>query len=192
MKINIAKLLSLMAFAHLFLLVSCGDDDLKNAATISSKQLILSKDRSYGVDIVYSDSAKVKAKGYAPILDKVTPNTGAMYSEMPKGVKIEFFDEFLKKSGTITSDYAINKESEKITIFRKHVVVVMVASSITFTTEELIWDENKKLYTSPYGTVIGKDGERMTGTKFSAPQDFSTYDILQASGETTIKGDLSQ
>lgn len=179
-----------MAFAHLFLLVSCGDDDLKNAATISAKQLVLSKDRSYGVDIVYSDSAKVKAKGYAPILDKVTPSTGSMYNEMPKGVKIEFFDELMKKTGTITSDYAINKVGEKITIFRKHVVVV--SPTITFTTEELIWDENKKLYTSPYGTVTGKDGERMTGTKFSAPQDFSTYDIIEASGETTIKGDLTQ
>ena len=173
-------------------LASCNDDDLKNTATISAKKITLSKDRSIGVNVTYSDSAYVKAIGFAPVLDKVTPSVGAIYNEMPKGVKIEFFDEFLKKSGTITSDYAINKESEKITIFRKHVVVVMVASSITFTTEELIWDENKKLYTSPYGTVIGKDGERMTGTKFSAPQDFSTYDILQASGETTIKGDLSQ
>ncbi|RYF26891.1 MAG: hypothetical protein EOO42_00260 [Flavobacteriales bacterium] len=192
MKPVVAKLFCLLAILHLFLLVSCGDDDLKNASTISSKQLVLSKDRSYGVDIVYSDSAKVKAKGYAPILDKVTPSTGSTYNEMPKGVKIEFFDEFLKKTGTITSDYAINKVGEKITIFRKHVVVVMVTSGITFTTEELIWDENKKLYTSPYGTVIGKDGERMTGTKFSAPQDFSTYYIIDASGETTIKGDLTQ
>ncbi|RYG10494.1 MAG: LPS export ABC transporter periplasmic protein LptC, partial [Chitinophagaceae bacterium] len=153
MKSYIAKLFCLLAFAHLFLLVSCGDDDLKNAATISAKQLVLSKDRSYGVDIVYSDSAKVKAKGYAPILDKVTPSSGSMYNEMPKGVKIEFFDELMKKTGTITSDYAINKVGEKITIFRKHVVVV--SPTITFTTEELIWDENKKLYTSPYGTVTG-------------------------------------
>ena len=96
----------------------------------------------------------------------------------------------MKIKGTITSDYAINKLGEKVTIFRKHVVVV--SDNMTFTTEELIWDENKKLYTSPYGTVTGKDGQKMTGTKFTAPQDFSTYEIIQGSGQTTIEGDLTQ
>ncbi|RZL49674.1 MAG: hypothetical protein EOP00_06630 [Pedobacter sp.] len=175
---------------QLFMFSSCTDDDLKNTATISSKKITFSKDRSYGVDVIYSDSAYVKAKGFAPIFDKVTPSMGAVYNEMPKGVKIEFFDNFLKSTGTITSDYAIQKETEKITIFRKNVIVI--SDKIKFTTEELTWDENKKMYSSPYGTVTTKDGDVITGTQFFAPQDFSTYDIIQASGTTSIKGDLTQ
>jgi len=182
--------LFLLFIAQLLFLSSCNDDDLKNAPAISSKRITLTKDRSYGVELIYSDSAVVKAKGFAPILDKVVPSMGASYSEMPKGVKIEFFDEFLKRTGTITSAYAIFKETEKITIFRKNVVVV--TDNITFTTEELVWDENKRMYTSPYGTVTGKDGSVLTGTEFSAPQDFSTYKIIQASGTTNLKGDLTQ
>lgn len=170
--------------------ISCNDDDLKNAASISSKKITLTKDRSYGVDVIYSDSAKVKAKGYAPILDKVTPSVGAMYNEMPKGVKIEFFDDFLRSTGNITSDYAINKETEKITIFKKNVVVI--SDNIKFTTEELTWDENKRMYFSPYGTVTTKDGDVITGTQFYAPQDFSTYNIVEAAGKTSVKGDLTQ
>jgi hypothetical protein len=46
---------------------SCTGDDLKNAAAISSKKITLTKDRTYGMDVIYSDSAIVKAKGYAPI-----------------------------------------------------------------------------------------------------------------------------
>ncbi|TKC13300.1 hypothetical protein FA048_05380 [Pedobacter polaris] len=175
---------------QLLMYSSCTDDDLKNTATISSKKITLSKDRSYGVDVTYSDSAHVKAIGFAPVLDKVTPSVGAIYNEMPKGVKIEFFDEFMKKTGTITSNYAIQKTTEKITIFRKNVVVVN--DKITFTTEELTWDENKKMYFSPYGTVTTKDGDVITGTEFYAPQDFSTYKIIQAAGTTSIKGDLTQ
>lgn len=170
------------------LLTSCNDDDLKNATAISSKQITLSKDRSYDVEIIYSDSARVKAKGFAPILDQVKPSMGSSYSEMPKGVRIQFFNELLEKTGTITSNYAINKETEKITIFRKNVVVV--TESITFTTEELTWDENKKMYSSPYGTVTSKDGSVLTGTSFTAPQDFSTYNITQAGGKTWMKGEL--
>lgn len=180
----------LLLFLAQSFLTACNDDDLQNATSISAKKITLSKDRSYGVEIVYSDSAKVKAKGYAPVLDQVTPSQGAKYNEMPKGVKIDFFDENLKSTGNIRSDYAINKETEKITIFRKSVVVV--TESITFTTEELTWDENKRMYTSPYGTVTSKDGSVITGTEFSAPQDFSTYRIVQAAGTGYLKGDITQ
>lgn len=171
-------------------LASCTDDDLKNASSVAASKLTLSKDRSYEVEVIYSDSAIVKAKGFAPILDKVTPSVGNIYSEMPQGVNIEFFDEFLKKTGSIKSDYAISKETERITIFKKNVVVV--SDNVTFTTEELTWDENKKQYSSPYGTVKSKDGSVITGTQFTAPQDFSSYNIIQGSGQTYINGELGQ
>ena len=168
-----------------FLLSSCGGDDLKKVPSIAANKITLSKDRTYGVEVVYSDSAKVKAKGYAPVLDKVTPSAGAAYSEMPKGVKIYFYDDNLKSKGSITSDYAINKETEKITIFKKNVVVV--SDNMTFTTEELTWDENKRMYFSPTGTIVTNDGNRVTGTSFSAPQDFSTYSITLPSAEGYLK-----
>lgn len=183
--------LSLIFTITIFLVMtSCNDDDLKNASAVSSKQITLSRDRTYGAEVIYSDSAKVKAKGYAPVYDKIVPSQGASYNEMPNGVKIEFFDEFLKATGTIKSDYAINKESEKITIFRRNVIIV--TDKITFTTEELTWDENKRMYFSPSGTVTTKDGNVLNGTEFSAPQDLSTYRIIQASGLGNVKGDLGQ
>ncbi len=181
---TLALLALLMAFFS-----SCGEDDLKNAVAISSKKITLNKDRTLGMDVTYSDSAIVKAKGYAPIYDKVTPSQGAKYNEMPEGVKIEFFDAYLQVTGTITSKYAINNETDQITIFRKNVVVVN--AEMTFTTEELTWDEKKKLFYSPNGTVVAKDGTVFTGAQFSAPQDFSTYTIVKGAGETYVKGDLN-
>ncbi|SOD19706.1 LPS export ABC transporter periplasmic protein LptC [Pedobacter xixiisoli] len=174
-----------LLFIFCFLLSSCGEDDLKKVPAISANKVTLTKDRTYGAEVIYSDSAKVKAKGYAPILDKVTPSTGAIYMEMPKGVKIYFLDEFLKNKGTITSDYAINKETERITIFKKNVVVV--TDNMTFTTEELTWNENTKMYNSPSGVVTTKDGNVLNGTSFSAPQDFSTYSITMPSGTANVE-----
>ncbi len=176
-----------LLFVCLFVGTGCNDDDLKNATAVSSKKITLTKDRSLGFDVIYSDSAKVKAKGYAPVYDQVKPSIGATYSEMPKGVTITFFDDFLKPTGNIKSDYAINKTTERITIFRKNVIVT--TDQITFNTEELTWDENTRMYYSPYGVVTAKDGSIVRG-KFSAPQDFSTYKIEEATAETTVKGDL--
>lgn len=165
-------------------LSSCGDDDLKKAVNLS-KKISLDTNRTLGVEIIYSDSAKVKAKGFAPVLDKITPSSGAIFSEMPKGVKIQFLDEKQNITGSITSDYAIMKEAEKLTIFKKNVIVVN--QTLTFNTEELIWDENKRMFFSPKGVVTRPDGSFANAENFSAPQDFSYYTAGSGYGETYIE-----
>lgn len=168
---------------------SCGEDDLEKAAKLS-KKISLDTNRTIGVDIIYSDSAKVKAKGFAPVLDKITPANGAIFQEMPRGVKIEFLDEQMKITGSITSDYAIMKETEKLTIFKRNVVVVNQA--LTFNTEELIWDQNKQMFFSPKGIVTKPDGSFANAVNFSAPQDFSYYNTGSGYGETYIEEKLGE
>ncbi|WP_158798563.1 hypothetical protein [Pedobacter sp. L105] len=170
----------IICFIPLFV-SSCTDDDLQKAATISSKK-ILTKDRSYKVDIVFSDSAVVKAKGFAPILDQITSSTGKSLQEMPSGVKITFYNPLGVITGTITSKYALRKETEEVTIFKKNVVVVK--EGLKFNTEELTWDQRKKMFFSPKGLVTKPDGTVLNAIHFSAPENFSTVDFEQGSGET--------
>lgn len=180
--------IALICFIPLFL-SSCGDDDLKKAATISSRKMILSKDRSLKVDIVFSDSAIVKAKGFAPVLDQINPASGSKYQEMPKGVNITFYDPLQKVTGTLVSDYAIRKETEQITIFKKNVVVVR--DDMTFRTEELTWDQRNKKFFSPRGIITKPDGTFWNAVNFRAPEDFSSFESELASAETYVKGDLA-
>lgn len=185
---------SLVALSGLFVvqlcLSACTDDDLKKAETISDSKQAFNANRTYDAEVIYSDSARVKAKGFAPILDKVTGQKGGNYQEMPKGVKIEFFNPKLEKDGTITSEYAIMKETEQLTIFRKNVVVVN--ANLTFNTEELVWDQNKKMFSSPKGIITKPDGTVINAVNFTAPEDFSSVNFENAYGETYIKGDLEQ
>jgi hypothetical protein len=170
-------------------LSSCGEDDLKKAPKLT-KKISLDTNRTTAVEIIYSDSAKVKAKGFAPVLDKITPASGAIFQEMPKGVKIEFLNDSLKITGSITSDYAIMKETEKLTIFKRNVVVVN--ENLTFNTEELIWDQNKQMFFSPKGIVTQPDGSFANAENFSAPQDFSYYKTGSGYGETYVKENFGE
>ncbi|MET3112900.1 hypothetical protein AAKU52_000619 [Pedobacter sp. CG_S7] len=179
----------ILGFTQVFF-SSCNDDDLKKAGAISASKITFTRDRSLGVEVIYSDSAKVKAKGYAPILDKMSPKDGNVYQEMPKGVNVDFYGDLQVKTGSISSDYAIMKDTEQMTIFRKNVVVV--TESMTFTTEELTWDQKKKMFFSPKGIVKRPDGSFVDAVNFSAPQDFSTTTFEQGFAETYIKGDLSE
>lgn len=182
--------LYLVACISLALLNACNDDDLKKVETVALQKEAFNANRTFEAEVIYSDSAKVKAKGFAPVLDKVTPKTGGNYQEMPKGVKIEFFNQLQATQGTITSEYAIMKETEQITIFRKNVVVVN--ANLTFNTEELIWNQTSKKFTSPKGIITKPDGTVINAINFTAPEDFSTVAFENAYGETYIKGDLSQ
>ena len=170
-------------------LSACGDDDLKKTAKLSSK-VSLSRDTTRGVEVTYSDSAKVKAQGFAPMLIKVTPSSGATYQEMPKGVKINFINEFMKIKGSITSDYAIMKELEKMAIFRRNVVVVN--EKLTFNTEELVWDQNKKLFLSPKGIVTKADGTVLNAIDFSATEDFNFINWKNGTGELYVPDNFGQ
>jgi hypothetical protein len=181
--------LLLLSCLPLFL-SACNDDDLKKAGTISDKSIGFNANRTFDAGVIYSDSARVKAKGFAPILDKVTGKNGVSYQEMPKGVKIEFFNQYLKKDGTITSNYAIMKETEQLTIFKKHVVVVN--ANLTFNTEELVWNQKTKSFSSPKGIITKADGTVINAINFTAPEDFSSVNFENAYGETYIQGDLQQ
>ena len=189
MKVN--AFLSTFALMATLFLVACGGDELKNVNSISAKKITFSRDRTEGVEIIYSDSARVKGKGMAPILDKITPSNGSSYEEMPKGVKIDFYDVKGELSGTLTSDYAIRKESEQKTTFTKNVLVNNVKGD-KFRSEELIWDEGRKLfYSNQRVYVTTPDGNNVDGMNFEAPQDFSSYRLTQGSGEVNMKEGLS-
>lgn len=172
-------------------LAGCGNDDLKNVNAVSAKKITFSRERTLGVQIIYSDSAKVKGVGVAPILDKITPSSGGAYQEMIKGVKIDFYDKDGEIDGTLTSDYAIKKDAEQKTTFRKH-VVVKNSKGDTFSSEELIWDEaKKKFYSDLPVTVKTIDGNIVEGMDFEAPEDFSSYKITRGSGEVKLKDALA-
>lgn len=164
----------------IFTLQSCGDDDIKKVDAIPAQKIQLNKDRTIGGDIIYSDSAMVKAKGFAPIIDKITESNGNLIQEMPQGVKIDFYENGLIK-GSITSDYAIRKESERKTIFKKNVVIIYPEGK--YVTEELTWDEIGQVYLSPSGVYTKKDGTILNAKNFNAAQDFSRVSMSAATAE---------
>ncbi|RZK14121.1 MAG: hypothetical protein EOO86_19160 [Pedobacter sp.] len=183
-------LYGLMLGLPLFL-ASCGDDDLKKANSVSVNKITFTRDRTIGFEVIYSDSARVKAKGNAPILDKITPSEGAVYQEMPKGVNIDFFNPNGTIDGNLICDYAIRKDQDKKTEFRKNVVVKNNKGD-TFSSQELIWDEIKKIFYSTQRVYVkGADGSMGEGINFEAPQDFSTYTMESGNADLNMKESIA-
>ena len=162
------------------LLSSC-ENSLNDIKKIASEEENKPISTSTDVDVIYSDSAKVKARMFAPVMieldDKVKP-----YQEMPKGIKIIFYDEKLQKKGIITSDYAIRLEKENTITFRKNVVATN-AQGETFKSDELVYDQTAKtLHSNKPVQITMTNGNVMNGTGFKSNESLYPWTIDQATG----------
>jgi LPS export ABC transporter protein LptC len=172
-------------FICMLLLNSC-ENSLDDIAKIASQEENKPISRSTDVDVTYSDSAKVKARMLAPLMielnDPVKNAQDKSYQEMPKGVKITFYDDSLRQKGTITSDYAIRLEKENTITFRKHVVATN-AQGETFKSEELIYDQTaKKIYTDKPVTISMENGDVMQGVGATSNESLFPWTIQHTTG----------
>lgn len=178
----------LFATISLLLWASSCKNDLKKIKEIELKQkgeVEVTKQ----AEIIYSDSARVKAKIKTPIL--IHHKDANPYYEMPKGIEVIFYDNNLQQTSKVTSDYAIRKENQKIVELRKNVVATNIKGE-TFKSEELIWDENLKRFYSNLLVSIITEKATISGTSFWATEDFSYYEIKQGAGPIQFNQDFTQ
>lgn len=180
--------LGLFIFALLVVFGSSCENDLKDVERISSKSVTLPVDKSYGVQIIYSDSAVVKGKLITPEL--LHYKTSRPYYEMPKGVTIIMYDKNRHQTSNVKADYAIRRENEKIVELRKNVVAVNEDGK-TFRSDELIWDENLRRFYSNKLVSITTKSQTIYGTSFWSNESFTYYEIKQSTGNFDVPDSVS-
>ncbi len=182
--------LLLPALLIVLLLPAC-ENDLKKVQEISAKEVNSLADTTTGVEVIYSDSAKVKFRVLTPLMltyDKAKKP----YKEMPKGVKMYVYNAKLEITNTIVADYAITQNTDKLIEFRKN-VVVSTNKGDTFKSDELIYDREKKVvFTTKQWQMNKVDGTALTGTYFKSNDDFSDYSTNSGKGDIVTNGKLGQ
>lgn len=176
------RMAAALLFAVSLSLGSC-ENDLKDVEKISARKLSVPVDRSTGVEVIYSDSAVVKAKLITPEL--LNYKTEKPYMEMKKGITVIFYDANQEQVSKITADYAIRREHEKLVELKRNVVAVNNKGE-TFKSEELFWDEAKKRFYSNRLVTVSSAAGVLYGTGFWANEDFSLYEMASASGNMDV------
>lgn len=131
------------------------------------------------LELIYSDSAKVKVKLKAPL--SKTFELPKYYTEFPKGVDADFFDDSMHVNSKLTADYAIRYEDEGRMEAQKNVVVINKKGE-KLNTEHLIWNEKTHKITTPDAVKITTGDEILYGDGLEANEDFSKYRILKPKG----------
>lgn len=131
-------------------------------------------------EMIQSDSTIVRFRLKTPSLLRYDQEK-IPFTEFPKGVEIEKFDEKMQVVSVVTSDYAIYYDKERKWIAKNNVVVLNQQGD-SLKTEELIWEESKgKIYSEQFVKIIRTD-QIITGIGFESDQDMSNWEIKKVKG----------
>lgn len=162
--------------------VSCSND-LTTVKNISARDT-LPLESAKNIEAIYSDSGLTVVYIYSRQMDKYLGYNS--YTEFPKGIKVLYFDTTMKVKSMLTADYAIVHDREHLMEARKNVVIVDRVKDVTINTENIIWDQKKKIvYSNSFVKKTSKDGV-MYGDGFDADETFSRYTIRHPKGEFNV------
>ena len=186
---------NILPFFSLFIIVqicftSC-ENDIKLVNSITSEQeKQLPVEAGKYVEIMYSDSAQVRAKLTAPVLNRYTGKKNFM--ELPNGLNVIFYDDKRNEQTKLTADYGIGFDNGNGIehMEAKRNVVVINQKGDKLNTEHLIWNAiTRKIFTTQFVKITTKD-EVIWGDGMTADQDFSNYEITNVKGSIPLKDEV--
>ena len=142
------------------------------------------EDKAEDVTILYSDNGHVKMKLYAKEFVK-NDVAKPPYTDMRKGLKVEFFNDSMQVESTLDAKYARYYEKQGNILIRDSIVIVNKKGE-KLNTEELVWNQSaKKLFTEKF-VKITTPTQVMYGDGLEANEDFTWYRILNPKGIVAV------
>jgi LPS export ABC transporter protein LptC len=188
MRSSAKQVLLLAALLTGMLLVASCENDINKIKEISAKELEKPLDQTDSVDVIYSDSAKVKLRLTTPLLIEYndTAKNAVPYKTTPKGVKIILFDSLARQAVTIVADSGIQYPTKKLMEFHKNVVATN-SQGETYKSDELIWDQDKKvIYSNKPVHLTMSNGDPMDGSGFTSDERLTHPLLKQSTGIFTV------
>ncbi|MBL7815262.1 MAG: LPS export ABC transporter periplasmic protein LptC [Saprospiraceae bacterium] len=182
-KLLVRKYTEGVLLAYVFLVFIACKNDPSEAPNITRDQLSIEKGKD--VEIIYSDSAKVRVRVTGPTMLYYT-NRDAPKQEFPNGTVTFFYDEFQQEMSVLTGKYAIRDEKKRQVVVRDSVVWESKIDG-RLETSELIWDEASNTIRSTKFTRITRAKETISGFNFQTDDKLTHWRILAPRGNFNVE-----
>lgn len=140
------------------------------------------------VALEYSDTAKLQAKLIAEKILFFNRDKNKPYYEFPVGMEILFYNDNQGIKSRITSKYAIWLVDEELLEARDSVVARNIEEGQVIETEQMFWDQEKRLiYSEVFTKITTEDVVTFAQKGFEATQDFESFRLNGTKGRINIK-----
>ncbi len=174
----------LVLLAVTVMLITSCENDIEVVNSFSGDSL---KPSQSMINVVtnYTDSARLQLRITTPEINYYS-TVNDNYTEFPQGVFAEFFDRNEDVESSLKSRYAIYYQDKELWEAKDSVVVVNRDGEI-LETDQLFWDEQKKIIFSHSFVRITRPNEEFTGEGFDADETFSSWKIRKLQGTITLQ-----
>jgi LPS export ABC transporter protein LptC len=139
------------------------------------------------VEVIYSDSAKVKVQILAPEFQQY-PDVERPYMEFPAGLEVFFYDDSLIIESEIKADYTIYYTEDGLWHATGNVIALRLDNGDALHTEELFWNQEEELiYSDVFTRVHNEDGTFYGKKGFTSHQDLSNWQLKGTSGTVNVQ-----
>ena len=138
----------------------------------------------YNVKIIQSSSANTQVIMESPRMERYMNEEP--YLELPEGLEVVFYDEFMNPTTKLSAKYAISYEEKNIIEARNDVEVINELNE-KLNTEQLTWDQNKEIIYSEKFVKITTATEILYGEGFESDERFEKWKILHPRGSFDIE-----
>jgi LPS export ABC transporter protein LptC len=167
------------AFCALTLTVfsACGEAEA-DLPVVTRDQIGIEKGKE--VEIIYSDSAKIKVRVTGPVMLYYTDRS-ATRQEFPNGTVTFFYDDNQLQMSVLTGKYAIRDELKRTVIVRDSVVWESPTDG-RLETSELMWNEATNIISSTKFCKITRKDEVLYGFNFQTDDKLTHWRMLSPKG----------
>lgn len=142
-------------------------------------------ERAEDFQMIYSDSARIKARIEGPVLLHYLDPAKAQ-DEFPEGVKVRFYSATGQVESWLAAKYAIRLTKQQKVVLKDSVVMRNIRGE-RLQTSELIWDELAGMVkTDKFAKITRADGTILYCYGFISNEQFSDYTLLSIEGPVNI------
>ncbi len=168
----------------IMMLFSC-ENSITKIKEITTQEDTLAAISTYDMIYERSDSGHVRVK----LVSKLMKRYGGKdaYSEFPDGFEITFFDKEGNETSIITANYGITYDKRKYMNARDNVVIKNYETQEELYTENLLWNQKKKLIRSNTFVKLVMPDKTIFGDSMWANEAFTEHEIYNIKGELEIE-----
>ncbi len=152
---------------------------------IIEEDLDVEVETTYGVELIYSDSAIINVIVKSPKM-LTHSKRGDSRQVFPNGIAVDFYSPNGKVQSELTCKKATRYEKDKKIVMQDSVVWRSRAGEI-LDSEELVWDEAKQRVSSDRFVKISTQQDVIHGYGFEADQGFTKWKIISPQGEMGVE-----
>lgn len=168
------------------MLFSC-ENSMSKIQEITQIEDTLAAITTYNIVYERSDSGYVRVVLESPLMKRYVGDDE--YNEFPNGFKITLFDKEGKETSFIQADYGIDYRVRKYMNARNDVVIKNFETGEELYTENLIWDQRKRIIRSNTFVKLVDPDKVIFGDSMWANEDFTRHEVYNIKGELEVEED---